>query len=264
MTFQLTDTEKRIVTQVEKIGHHIRSLDRDYFLDRVRALSREAFDRLPEAAVSGPMFDQTSAALSAAQDELRTQAIGYVGDFEERVSYVREPDPERDTWRPKALEPTRTATLAFGHSVHELYPDAPSFLNIDERAMAQALDTVGDGWWMRNPPTRAMGGYGLPMPVQVGGSQTFFPDFLWWTHGTCYAVDTTGVHILPPKVRGKLLLLAMPHVALVTRGRVAPSLDTQEDKAGWTLVLPGAAGPRRTHHDDISDLLQQLAASVAP
>jgi type III restriction enzyme len=260
MTFTLTETQQRITAQVAEIGRHIRTLNRDYFRDRCRTLSREAFDRLPEAPLAGAMFDQTSAAGSVAQAEVGRLAVEYVTDFEARVRYAQEPDPAHDTWRPRPLDTTRPATLAFARSVHLAYPDAPSFLNTPERAMAAALDAAGDGWWVRNPPTRALGGYGVPMPVQVGGSQTFFPDFLWWVDEHCFAIDTTGVHLLDAKVRGKLLALTTPRIALVTAGRVSPNLDTLEERAGWTLVLPGTAGPRRTHHPALAQVLAALRA----
>jgi type III restriction enzyme len=258
LAFKLTDEELKLTQQIRDTGQHIRTRNRDFFLDRVRALSREAFQHLPETSLAGEMFDQTSATGSQAQRDLRELALNYVEGFEGRIRYQQSPDPASDTWRPKPLDPTRPATLAYNRSVHPLYVDAPSFLNNDEKAMAQALDAVDDGWWMRNPPTRGMGGYGVPLPVQVAGSQTFFPDFLWWIDGRAFALDTTGVHLLDAKVRGKLLALPNPTLALVTRGRVSVNLDTLEAKEGWTLVLAGPAGPRRTHHADLSALLQAL------
>ena len=185
-------------------------------------------------------------------------AVEYVTGFEARVTYAQEPDSVHDTWRPKPLDVTRPATLVFVRSVHPAYPDAPSYLNTPERAMAAALDATGAGWWVRNAPTRALGGYGVPMPVQVAGSQTFFPDFLWWVDETCFAIDTTGVHLLDAKVRGKLLALTNPKIVLVTAGRVSANLDTLEERTGWTLVLPGPAAPRRTHYADLGPLLAAL------
>jgi type III restriction enzyme len=257
-TFKLTDIEKSITAQVKVMGQHIRSLNRDYFLDRVKAISREAFERLPEATLAGPMFEQDSATLSPAQARLAQLAREYIDGFEGLVTYVQEPDPKRDTWRPRALEPSQPASLLFTRSLHARYPDVPSFLNGDEKDFAHALDQAGEGWWMRNPPVRGMGGYGIPLSAQVAGSQTFFPDFLWWIDNGCLAIDTTGVHILPPKVRGKLLNLPNPKIALVTRGRVSAELDTVQDKSGWTLLRPGAGGPRRTHHADLGELLKTV------
>lgn len=258
LTFGLTDEEERLVSQIKQTGQHIRSFNRDYFRDRVRALSREAFEHLPEKSLAGPMFDQHAAAFSQAQTELRTLATAYVAGFESRVRYEQESDPQRDTWRPRSYEPTRPAALVFDHSVHPRYPDGPPFLNSVERAMAQALDSLGEGWWMRNPPTRAMGGYGVPLPVAVTGSQTFYPDFLWWIDDTCFAIDTTGIHILDPKVRGKLLNIDEPKLVLATQGRVTATFDSLESTEGWTAVRPGPNGAQRTHYDDLGALLKGL------
>lgn len=260
LTFKLTDAEERIVSRVVEIGHHIRSTNRDYLLEQVRNQSKDAFDWLPAAATSGPMFKQDSAMLSPAQADLAKLAREFVDGFEARVRFEREADPDQDTWRPGAYTPSRAGLLEFSRSVHAGYPDAPSFLNNDEKAFASALDAANAGWWMRNPPARSQGGYGVPLPIKVGGSQTFFPDFLWWVDDACWAIDTTGVHILGPKVRGKLLSITEPRLALATRGRVAASLDTLEDDHGWTLVLPGEAGARRSHYATAEELLAALRA----
>ncbi|MFS8084868.1 MAG: hypothetical protein ACMG6H_04505, partial [Acidobacteriota bacterium] len=254
----LTEKQKNIAAQTIAIGRHIRSNNRDFFLDRVRSLSSRAFSTIPESRVSGPMFEQDSAMLSAAQKDLGELALRYVSEFEDRVDYAKNPDRAQDAWSPRALEPTYPAVLAFSRSLHPSYPDNRSFLNPDEMEMAAALDATGEGWWMRNPPSSSMGGYGLPMPIKVGGSENFYPDFLWWVDDTCFAVDTTGLHILKAKVRGKLLSLQLPKVALVTRGKVGPAFDSLEDKTGWTLVLPGPVEARRLHSDDLAALLADL------
>ena len=72
------------------------------------------------------------------------------------------------------------------------------------------------------------------------------------------AIDTTGVHILGTKVRGKLLTLPEPRIALVTQGHVTEDLDTVSNGAGWTLVLPGATKPRRIQFADLGAVLEAL------
>jgi type III restriction enzyme len=260
LTFKLTEAQEKIVSRVVEIGNHIRSVNRDYFLEQVRNQSKDAFDWLPAAGTAGPMFKQDAAMLSPAQADLGKQAREFVDGFEARVRFAREADPEQDTWKPGPYTPTRSGLLGFSHSVHSGYPDAPSFLNNDEKAFATALDATGAGWWMRNPSARSQGGYGVPLPIKVGGSQSFFPDFLWWVDGGCWAIDTTGVHILGPKVRGKLLTITEPRLALATRGKVAATLDTVENDHGWTLVLPGTAGARRSYYASPEELLTGLRA----
>jgi len=113
---------------------------------------------------------------------------------------------------------------------------------------------------MRNPPTRGVGGYGVSLPIQVRGSETFFPDFLWSIDGRAFAIDTTGVPLLDAKVRGKLLVLPNPTLALLTRGGVSVNLDMLESKDGRTLVLAGPSGPQRTHHPSLDVLVAALRA----
>jgi hypothetical protein len=72
-------------------------------------------------------------------------------------------------------------------------------LNADEREMADALDRVEEGWWTRNFPAASQNGYGIPLPIAVGASNTFYPDFLWWIDGGCCAIETSGQFILEPK-----------------------------------------------------------------
>jgi type III restriction enzyme len=258
LAFDLTMKEEALKAQVLAIGQNIRAGHRDHFRDRVKALSREAFNFLPEDILSGLMFDQSSAVHSTAHEEVSRIALEYVDDFEQRTGWAQEPDPQRSTWAPRQLQLSRPADTEFRRSVHLRYPSVPSWLNKDEMAMALALDAVDDGVWMRNPHTANQGGYGIPMPVQVAGSNAFFPDFLWWIDGVVWAIDTTGVHILGPKVRGKLLALEAPRIALATKGKVSDDLDTLESKDGWTLVLPSPGRVRRSHHADLSALLAAL------
>lgn len=260
ITFSLTDTQSAMVDRMASIGRHIRSLNKDYFMERVRILSREAEARLPEQILAGPMFAQTSAALSPAQVELSRLANEYVDGFESRARFDPNPRKKDALWRPTSFRPSRAGGVAYARSIHPVYPDSPAFLNKDEKEMAQALDGM-NGWWERNPPSKAQGGYGLTMPVQVGGSQSFFPDFLWWIDDGCWAIDTTGVHILGPKVRGKLLTLADPRIALVTRGKVMSSFDSVEDTKGWTLTLPGPSGASRDYYPDLPALLSAMRST---
>lgn len=117
--------------------------------------------------------------------------------------------------------------------------------NADELEFARALDTQSDTWWARNFTTPAQNGYALELPIKLGTSNAFYPDFLWWADGVAWAIDTTGIHLLGDKVAGKLLTLDDPKLALVTRGRVAPDFLRPVDKTGWTLVRapPAASAP---------------------
>jgi type III restriction enzyme len=126
------------------------------------------------------------------------------------------------------------------------------------------LDGLKVGVWARNSSRGS--GYGIELPVKVGTSNTFYPDFLWWVGDTCYAMDPTGAHILNEKVRGKLLALSTPEVVLLTRGRVAKDFNAVDEGDGWTLVRARAGrSPTPEHFDSIHSLLLRLAeAAVVP
>jgi type III restriction enzyme len=149
--------------------------------------------------------------------------------------------------------------MGFTRSIHVEYPNVRSVFNPDELEFARVLDSVADGWWARNFTSSAQNGYGLQLPASVDGSNSFYPDFLWWVDGQCWAIDTTGRHLLDAKVRGKLLALADPKIALVTRGRLDPTWHRLEDKTGWTLIRPSNVGEARPEqYERLEDLLAQI------
>ncbi len=107
--------------------------------------------------------------------------------------------------------------------------------------------------------TRESQGFGIPLPKKVGDSSTFYPDFLIWKKGVCWAVDTTGRHLLDEKVRGKLVALETPRMALVVRGTVDLGSGSREGKEGWSLVLGrGNLRPIVEHSDDLDALVTML------
>ncbi len=134
-------------------------------------------------------------------------------------------------------------------------------MNPDEREFAETLDGLNLGTWARNP---ARGdGYGIQLPVKVGSSNTFYPDFVWWVGDTCYAIDPTGAHILNEKVRGKLLTINNPKIVLLTRGRVSRDFASLENENGWSVARPLAGrAPSPEHFDTIRDVLNKLASGA--
>ena len=89
-----------------------------------------------------------------------------------------------------------------------------------------------------------------PLPKKAGDSSTFFPDFLVWHADVVWAIDTTGPHLLDEKVRGKLISLGTPRMALVTRGTINPP------SSAAVGVRTGSAAIRTTaekaHHHRLS------------
>ena len=129
--------------------------------------------------------------------------------------------------------------IAYKHAAHARY--SKSGFNADEREFADVLDSLNVGVWARNPARGS--GYRIGLPVKVGTSNTFYPDFLWWIGDTCFAIDPTGAHILNEKVRGKLLTIPKPKIVLVTRGRVSRDFASLENEEGWSMVRPLAGRP---------------------
>jgi type III restriction enzyme len=258
LEFDLSDDDREIQQAFAVVGQNIQATNRVYFLDRVGALSRQARLALNAATVlSGPMWSQTASAHSQAQQTLASLAREYVDGYESRVVYVRDPRPEA-AWRPAPFVPRTTELLGFQHSVHLQYPNAPSAFRGEELEFARALD-ASDGVWARNFDRASLNGYGIVTPTQVGSSGAFYPDFLLWIGGTCWAIDTTGAHILEAKVRGKLLSIDEPRIALVTLGRISADWHRSETKDGWTLVrAAGAIEPKPIHFDDLPSLLADL------
>ena len=131
-------------------------------------------------------------------------------------------------------------------------------MNPDEREFAETVDSLNLGIWARNPSRGD--GYGIQLPVKVGSSNTFYPDFLWWVGNACYAIDPTGAHILNDKVRGKLLTIDNPKIVLLTRGRISRDFNSVENENGWSVArrLLGRP-PSPEHFDTIRDILTKLA-----
>lgn len=241
----LTDEDADIGREARELGMNMRMTNRDFFLERIGASSLQARKAIPRRAVDGAMWEQEASAKSQAQGTLKELAQWAVDEFVDHARYIRAVDPRRPEWRPRAWTPRGGGRLTFYRSLHVSYTDRNAVLNTDEREMAEALDRVAEGWWARNFSSASQNGYGIPLPIAVGASNTFYPDFLWWIDGACWAVETSGQFILEPKVHGKLVGLDQPRVALVVRGEVSADWRRLEGGTGWTLVRRSNVGTPR-------------------
>lgn len=258
-TFALSDEERRIVEVATTAGINIRTANGAYLRDRVALLSRAARLALKDSVLTGQMYQQRAAYGSYAQEKLAADARTFVEEFVNRVAYVEDWSGKRN-WQPRPWQPRDGASVSFSRSVHAHYTDSRGVFNNDEMEFARALDAVGEGWWARNFSTPAQNGYALELPIKLGGSNAFYPDFLWWIADQAWAMDTTGPHLLGDKVSGKLLTLTHPKVALVARGRISNDLLRKEDNSGWTLVRAAAGGvaPRPERYTTLVELLTAL------
>lgn len=226
---------------------------------RILQRNRACLNAIHPDRFTGPAFNQHSCHGSQAQDELIALAARIVDYFEDRVEYQEDPDPDRTTWTVDEYRPRSEEMAPFDRAAHTEY--SRSDFNKDETPFARAVDRVKGVVWVRNPTTVSQG-YGVPLPKKVGDSSTFYPDFLIWKKGVCWAVDTTGRHLLDAKVRGKLFALESPKIALVVRGTVDLGRDASEGKDGWSLVLPRTAlEPRVEYSDDLDELVKVLLDS---
>ena len=223
---------------------------------RILQRNRACLNAIHPDLFRGPAFEQWSCHGSQAQEDLTALGAEIVDYFEDRVGYQNDPDPDRAVWTVGEHRPGGQELLDFERAVHARY--AAADFNKDELAFARELDRRLDLTWTRNPATAALG-FGIPLPTKVRDSATFYPDFLVWIGETCWAIDTTGRHLLDEKVRGKLITLGLPKMALVVRGRVDLGSGAREGKDGWSAVVGRPSlKPLVQHSDDLGALLGVL------
>lgn len=255
-TVHLEEESKDVAkTDLIKVLRSARSQNSLYLRRRLGSRNRDALISLhPDLLSQGPSFEQWSCQGSQAQADL-TQLTDEVADYyEERVGFEQDADPEASTWAPFPHRPRSARMVSFKNSLHAEY--SRDDFNNDEFAFAQALDAADLGPWMRNPSTTDIGYY-LPLPARAGDSSRFFPDFLLWVGDVCWAIDTTGRHLLTEKIRGKLVQLDEPQLALVVRGEVDIEKESARPGDGWTAVIARKSlKPITEHSDDLRSLLE--------
>jgi type III restriction enzyme len=229
------------------------------FLRRyIQHRNRSCLNAIHPDAFSGPGYLQYSCLGSTAQSELKVLGDRVVEAYEAGVEYQDDPDPDTSTFLVGDYRPRGKEMMAFSNAAHPEYSTMD--MNRDEREFARALDSFNVGVWARNPSTSVQG-FSIPLPAKVEDSSRFYPDFLWWvTEDFCWALDTTGRHLLNAKVRGKLIALDHPHVALIVRGQVDLQSNTYSSKTGWTLVR---AKPHVTATSEPFDDLPSLLGALA-
>lgn len=235
-----------------------------YFRRRLAQRNRNALIAVdPDSYMLGDAFQQLSCQGSQSQETLVGLADEVVDYYEDRVAYDYDPDPDLSTWTAGPHLPRTADMMPFTHAAHTRY--SRGNFNKDELAFAQALDGTGTGVWLRNADSGPFG-YFVPLPFKVGDSLRFFPDFLWWPHGhegEAWAIDTTGRHLLQEKIRGKLVALDQPRMALVVRGEADLTRERVVGKDGWSAVIARPAGlqPLVEQAEDLPRLLETLAST---
>jgi type III restriction enzyme len=190
---------------------------------------------------------------------LSERADSVVQAFENTVEIIPVQILGGETWLAGPHRPNSSQMTAFRNAAHEQY-STRSF-NSDELEFAKSIDDLNVGTWMRNPSRGD--GYGIQLPMKVGDSSVFYPDFLWWIGDTCFALDPTGRHILNEKVRGKLLTIDQPRIILLCRGRVMNDWTSVAEADGWTVVRPRVnRSPAPEFFSSLNDALKRIASTA--
>ena len=230
------------------------------FLRRaIQAGNRHCAHLLDPEIFTGPAYEQRASMGSVAQQMLSERAAAVIEQFERSVQLVPNTISGEETWTLAPHQPSSDDMRGYAHAAHARY--SKRSFNEVEREFADVLDSLKTGTWARNSVRGS--GYGIRLPLKVGNSNTFYPDFLWWVGDTCYAIDPTGAHILNEKVRGKLLTIPKPKIVLLTRGRVSRDFGSLESEDGWTIARPlQGRAPSPEYFAGIQEVLVRLASEA--
>jgi type III restriction enzyme len=243
-------------TRYKTIAAAMRRPTGEFLRRRIQAGNRHCAHLLPPEIFTGPAYEQRASTGSLAQQMLSERAAAVIDQFERSVQLVPNEISGEETWMLSPHQPSSDDMVGYRHAAHARY--SKRGFRPDEREFADALDSLKTGIWARNPARGS--GYGVGLPVKVGSSNTFYPDFLWWIKDVCYAIDPTGAHILNEKVRGKLLTIPKPQIVLVSRGRISKDFGSVESEDGWTMVRPlQGRSPSPEYFGSVRDVLTKLA-----
>lgn len=141
------------------------------------------------------MIELNSPAAKHVQETARKVVEAYINNS--RI-FQNDYDPAYNIG-PVAIDPSNN--VEFNRSLHKCY----SGLNDFELRFAEALDK-SQRVWVRNPVNT---GYFLPL-LALGGTATYWPDFLVWVDNVVVAIDTKGDHLLQSAAAGKLFEIDTP------------------------------------------------------
>jgi type III restriction enzyme len=157
-------------------------------------------------------FDALVEYTSLAAESIREKANEVVRKYIE-YSIVIQDAAHTDIVPEIYIDPKKA--IEFKHSIHPKYSD----FNNPELAFAKELDKTKKTW-LRNPPR---GLFEIPL-LDLGDTNNFNPDFLVWTKGTIFAIDTKGDHLIANDSSRKLFTLEKRNkgpdlkIKLVTQG----------------------------------------------
>jgi len=221
----------------------------------VRELQKYCAKAVNVCEIEDPKFDAFVEYNSNAAQNIRETAEKVIDAYIEYSSIVQNPYdqiPVGDI----AADPSQM-TL-FKYSIHEGYSDLNSF----EKEFAAAIDQTKKVWF-RNP---SRGVFEIPL-LDKGGTNNFFPDFIVWSDGDIYAIDTKGDHLIKEDSARKLFYIEKvgaksgPNlfVRLITKGKWGPN-TMKEGPEGYTVWVQKLGKASPIH---VSNLDQAVQASLS-
>jgi type III restriction enzyme len=142
-----------------------------------------------------PKFDVLIEYNSQAAGHIKAKALEVVKAYIEH-SVVIQDAAHTDIVPEIYIDPKKA--IEFKNSLHPKYSD----FNTTELEFAEELDKTKK-LWFRNPPH---GLFEIPL-LDEGGTNNFNPDFLVWTKGKIFALDTKGDHLIAGDASRKLFTL---------------------------------------------------------
>ena len=235
----------------EVLGNSAQVLARQLFAREVRKICQNALGLAVTSSSDGEStkFDARIGLGSKAAHNVTTVAVKVANEFVHNV-YLKLRNPN-----PYIVGPVlqhKPDVVKFKNAIHEGYDS----LSDQELKFARALDRT-DLDWCRNPSRI---GYGIPL-VTPGKTANFYPDFLVWSDGNVFAIDTKGAH-LHTDAKRKLVKIhpvapdtPKVFVRFVTAG-VVDEAGPMKDSTGFTVWSFKPNGtPEFTHYGSIDEAL---------
>lgn len=151
---------------------------------------------------------------------------------------------------PILVDPSNAVT--FTHAVHSRYGG----LNPLELQFAKAIDEFGMPW------CRNMSGSGYKIPlIEPGRTKNFYPDFLVWSDGNVFAIDTKGSHLHADAARKFVDIKPAEGIAtrvfvrFISDGKVTAA-GPQANSSGFTVWSSRPNGSAKYSH------LERMVAAV--
>ena len=235
----------------EERGYSAQVLARWLFAREVRKIYQNALGLALTSSGDGQptKFDAKIGLGSNAAHHVTTVASQVAAAFVDHVFLkLRNPNP----YEVGPILQHEPNVVEFDNAIHAGYDSlSPQELNFASALDRTALD------WCRNPSRT---GYGIPL-VAPGKTENFYPDFLVWSDGNVFAIDTKGAHLHADAMRKLVQIRPAAQdkprvfVRFVTVGLVDED-GAKKDSTGFTVWSFKPNGGREfTHYDSIDDAL---------